>query len=413
MLWIAGACVSVFMTSRAYAAPLEEKLQKQIAEAFEKGNVYAVVQDGSGDFTTIQDGVNAVKSGDTLLIYPGIYEENVEIYNKTVNLLGIDKDSCILQYESIEYNAIPLTFGAGYIANLTIYGYDDGEIEEKQDTISTFYDNSSLESIREWQKNFSGYALHIDQNYTYGREAYVENCRIVSNNNQSIGIGCRGESRITFEACELISNGTGGCIYFHNTDNENLGGEAYFIMKDCELKNYISPYVISIHSMGAVNPVFVTFQKVRTSTIVYDEKGAYNVTNMNAGFDVDEMIVLNTVNLLQPSGYYSSINHDLITYFDIEQSSQYVSSLEEGISPSKKEVALSEGITYLCTKNVDDKWIKKEATCEVQTRKRHVIDIFNNSQLVGDGWCGLDHIYLTPDSYGNTLIEMNYPIVYE
>lgn len=400
-------CMSVFSYNKVFAAT-EEKLQEQIAEAHEKGTVYVVAQDGSGDFTTIQEGVDSAASGDTLLIYPGIYEENVEIYNKTVNLLGTDKDSCFLKYQSTEYHMIPLTFGAGYVANLTIYGFNEGEKENTPMMPMGAYDNSSLESIREWQKNFSGYALHIDQNYTYGKEAYIENCRIVSNNNQCIGIGCRGGSTITFDDCELISDGSGGCIYLHNTDNEKLGGETHFIMKNCELKNYLSPYVISMHSVGAANPVYLTFQNVRTSTVVYENTDAYRKSNMNSSFSVDEVIALEKGDLLQQAGYYFGTSQEYITYYDNRESCEYISSLEAGITPLGDTIEMPEGILYLCmkdSKNEDD----GEITW-TRSAKHYVIDIFNSSQMNGDGWCGLDHIYLTPDSYANTLVEMNYPL---
>lgn len=405
MALVVGACAGMLIPGRVNATGKQEnRLQEQIAEACQKGNVYAVVQDGSGDFTSVQEGVDAVASGDTLLIYPGVYEEAVEIYNKTVNLLGVDRNSCILQYESTQYNAIPLTFGAGNIANLTIYGYDKGETQVKESTTVTSYDNSSLESIREWQKNFSGYALHIDQNYTYGQEAYVENCRIVSNNNQSIGIGCRGKSKITFDSCELISNGTGGCIYFHNTDEKKLGGNAYFIMKDCELVNYISPYVISVQSLDSCNPVYLTFQNVKTSTIAYEEELAYNEANMNTSFDIDTVMILEQANLLQQTGYYSGMKQELICAMNSETRQQYTALLKNGVTPDMQEAVLTEGIHYIKTGKEED------TVSAAEKVKRHTINIINNSQKPGDGWCGLDSIYLTPDSFGNTLIEMNYPI---
>ncbi|MBO5030849.1 MAG: hypothetical protein J6D08_03015 [Lachnospiraceae bacterium] len=407
-LLLAAACMSASSYSKVLAAAADESLQEQLAEAQEKGTVYVIAQDGSGDFTTIQEGVDNAASGDTLLIYPGVYEENVEIYNKTVNLLGTDKDSCVLKYQSTEYHKIPLTFGAGCVANLTIYGFNEGERENNRMVLAGSYDNSSLESIWEWQKNFSGYALHIDQNYTYGKEAYIENCRIISNNNQCIGIGCRGESTITFENCELISNGSGGCIYLHNTDDEKLGGETHFIMKNSELKNYLSPYVISMHSAGEGNPVYLTFQNVRTSTVVYENMNAYRETNMNSSFSIDELIVLEQGNLLRRTGYDSSTAQEYITHYDQKESCKYISSLEAGITPLRDTIEMPEGILYLHTKDS-----KKEDTEKVtQTRftKRYVIDIFNSSQINGDGWCGLDHIYLTPDSYANSLAEMNYPL---
>ncbi|MCD4682329.1 MAG: right-handed parallel beta-helix repeat-containing protein, partial [Bacteroidales bacterium] len=43
-----------------------------------------IKQDGTGDFITIQEGVDAAISGDTILIYPGTYEENVTLYKNLV-----------------------------------------------------------------------------------------------------------------------------------------------------------------------------------------------------------------------------------------------------------------------------------------------------------------------------------------
>ena len=65
------------------------------------GPIYEVILDGSGDFTSIQEAVQQVESGATLLIYPGVYEEHVEIINKTVNLIGASRDDCILISDTI------------------------------------------------------------------------------------------------------------------------------------------------------------------------------------------------------------------------------------------------------------------------------------------------------------------------
>lgn len=397
-----------------YAETVEQKsFLEQLNEAYTKGNVYEIKQDGSGDFTTIQEGVDAADSEDTLLIYPGVYHEAVEIYDKTVHLLGMDRDNCILQYESMNYDKVPLAFGAGRIANMTICGYQlDTELNIDAAYVAeeSLFD-AAVESIESWQKKFSGYALHIDQDYTYGKEVYIRNCKIISNANQCVGVGCRGKSSITFDECELISKGSGGCIYFHNMNIEDMGGESHFIMKNCELMNYVSPYVISMHSTGAINPVYLTFQNVKTSTIAYDEMTSYNVTNMNTSYNIDEMMLFYNIDILSQMGYYSSINEKFVTILDRKESAQYVSSLIKEDAKLIDNVALSEGITYLSTKKMDEKAAPEEAVVEIQTKQRHIIDIYNFSRLVGDGWCGLDHIYLTPDSYGNTLIEMNYPIV--
>lgn len=380
------------------AEPVEQEiLLEQLKDAFSKGNVYEVIPDGSGDFTTIQAGVDAVESEDTLLIYPGVYNEAVEIYNKTVHLLGTDRDNCILQYESTDYHKVPLTFGAGTVANMTIYGYHTGEEKEVDNLYATndAYNNGTVESIQMWQMLFPGYAVHIDQNYSYGKEICMRNCKIISNNNQCVGIGSRGENTITFENCELVSNGSGGCLYFHNTQNEEMSGNAFLTLKDCSLRNYKCPYVISMHSMGEQNPVYLTFENVKVKTIAYERKGAYNDTNMNIGFDADVKATMG----------------EQITFFDKKKSFDFIAFLRQKVSDKEEIPELSEGITYLKMVETNTEYIKKEELSEVKARKRHIFDIYNSSKLVGAGWCGLEYIYLTPESCGNTFEEMNYPLV--
>ena len=48
--------------------------------------VITVKQDGTGDATTIQEGVHQSQDGDTVLVWPGTYTENVEIINKNITL---------------------------------------------------------------------------------------------------------------------------------------------------------------------------------------------------------------------------------------------------------------------------------------------------------------------------------------
>ena len=386
------------MSCEIHAEPVQQEiLLEQLSEALSKGNIYEVIPDGSGDFTTIQAGVEAVESEDTLLIYPGVYNEAVEIYNKTVYLIGTDRDNCVLQYESTDYHKVPLTFGAGMVANMTIYGYHTGE-EKKIDNLyvtNDAYNNGTIESIQMWQMLFPGYAVHIDQNYSYARDICMKNCKIISNNNQCVGIGSRGKNEITFEDCELISNGSGGCLYFHNTQNQEMSGDAFLTLRDCSLRNYKCPYVMSMHSMGDQNPVYLTFQNVKVTTVAYERKGAYNDTNMNVGVDADGKVMLG----------------EQVTLFDEKKSFDFIAFVRQKVSHEEEAPELPEGITYLEMVETNPEYIKKETLLEVKARKRHIYDIYNSSKLVGDGWCGLEYMYLTPESYGNTFSEMNFPVI--
>jgi len=49
-------------------------------------NILTVKQDGTSDYTIIQDAVNAAVDGDTVLVWPGTYTENVDIVGKNITL---------------------------------------------------------------------------------------------------------------------------------------------------------------------------------------------------------------------------------------------------------------------------------------------------------------------------------------
>jgi hypothetical protein len=66
-----------------------------------QSQIITVKQDGTGDFTTIQNAVDSSLNGDTVLVYPGIYYENVDLTDKGIVLTSIwllnQQDSIILQ----------------------------------------------------------------------------------------------------------------------------------------------------------------------------------------------------------------------------------------------------------------------------------------------------------------------------
>ena len=47
-----------------------------------------IKQDGTGDFTTIHEGIIAATDSDTILVYPGTYYENIDyLENEMINCL--------------------------------------------------------------------------------------------------------------------------------------------------------------------------------------------------------------------------------------------------------------------------------------------------------------------------------------
>ena len=55
-----------------------------------------VDDDGTADYTSIQDAVDVAIDGDTVYVYSGKYEEHVVISSKSITLQGEDKDSTII-----------------------------------------------------------------------------------------------------------------------------------------------------------------------------------------------------------------------------------------------------------------------------------------------------------------------------
>lgn len=392
--------ISVFLL---YGTPVHAREVTDIlAEAAQEGAIYEVNPDGTGDFVSIQEGVDSVASGDTLLIYPGVYEENVIIENKTVNLVGMGAEYCILTANVDNYHYIPLTVAAGRVYGLTICGTskkeDDGRAADAI-LAGMSYDIYDSESIYAWQNMYSGYAIHIDDRYASGKALHIENCRIISEGNYCIGIGCWSNMETTVEDCQLISGGRSGCIFLHNNAIDE--GRSQISVRNSQLSTYKGPYIIAVHSEGTINPVDLTFQNVKVSAVAYENNDCYSGTNMNTWFQVEQMENPGVQSFLRTNGYTGLTGSQLVHRGTVEQHIKFNKALTEHRFPLESWPSLDEGITY---------WERAEKLPLNPEKRCCIIEIKNIEEGVsGDGWCGLSGIYLTEDSYGNTLPEMNYP----
>ena len=135
--------------------------------------------------------------------------------NKELQIIGVDRGSCILQYDATAYSKVPLAIGAGSVSNLTIYGIIGNAqktvVPAKEIAIIKTQIHSNLEAHDAY---YSGYTLHINRDILLEKQLSFENCKIISENNYCIGFGSRGNSEIQFENCKLLPYGTGGCIFY-------------------------------------------------------------------------------------------------------------------------------------------------------------------------------------------------------
>jgi len=84
------------------------------------------------DFTAIQDAVDEAGPGDTIIVYPGTYTENI-IIGKSVNLIGEDRDTTIIDANAVKkgifIDAIDISINCliqGFMIRNSGEGYDDG-----------------------------------------------------------------------------------------------------------------------------------------------------------------------------------------------------------------------------------------------------------------------------------------------
>ena len=256
-------CAAIPIPQDAPALVVSQQTEKTTVNESKKPVVtrksLTVAQDGSGDFLTIQAAVDAAPNNANIIVSPGTYNENVRVTDKAVNIIGSDKDNCILTYDTVNYLYVPLEIAAGSVSNITIYGY------HSQDSISSYETELAIASygadVYEPVKDVSGYAVHVEQDCLYGRSLTFTDCRIISENSHCVGIGSRGKSTLTFKNCELINSNYAGCIAMHDSVTEQVGGKSTFIMENCSMITS-GEYAIALITYNSFNSFDMKFTNV-------------------------------------------------------------------------------------------------------------------------------------------------------
>ena len=220
------------------------KLSVVTLEKNKFSNTVIVDKNGGFDYTTIQEAIDGTNDGDTILIMPSVYEEQIKMWGKNRNLVGLDKEKCIIVSKSRLYNNEPLQANIGCISNLTlIAGYGLTPIDK--DTVST------------------SYALHVEYANATSFELVIENCNIISNVAPAIGLGVRYNQKVTIKNCYLETKAKEmyssvysnyfncGAIFCHNdASGSNLGTGGYISIENCELKGVSTAITLQSQNNG-------------------------------------------------------------------------------------------------------------------------------------------------------------------
>lgn len=214
---------------------------------------FKIVAKSGGDYTTINAALQAEPAGTTLLIMPGTYDECVRGFNKEINIIGVNRQDCILLRGTGEYANPPLEAGSGYVANMTIHA-------DRSNTILT--DDSTVDKA---------YAVHIETDFSSGKALEFNNCDLISDWSPAVGIGLRPNFNLKFKNCTLngnylttyrTSSSTKECLgglLFHDSATSLLGANQNIILDNCKVlcngTNAMTAYSLSNLS-NTVNATF-------------------------------------------------------------------------------------------------------------------------------------------------------------
>jgi len=133
------------------------------------GNILYVGGNGPGNYTTIQDAVDAASEGDTIFVYSGTYYESLQI-DKTVTLTGEDKNNTVIDGGS-SGNVVDVTADSVNINGFTVR---NGDVWDAGIYVYDSRDSCIFDCIVS-SNNGSGIALDST------KHALVSNCIISSN----------------------------------------------------------------------------------------------------------------------------------------------------------------------------------------------------------------------------------------
>ena len=242
-----------------------------------------VAPNGSGTYTNIAEAVTNAKDGDTILVYPGTYTEPIEAWGKTLNIVGVDKNSCIIVNDTGNYSTPAVEIDSGRLAGFTIVSTAENPTCDASDVNNYMRD----------------YSIHVDYVHSEGRTLIIEDCIIRNNHRTALGMGCYKNATIIVRNCDIWSDAPPsdiqnplwnkrGVLYFHNRQpsayfNNETGQKMRFINNTMYCEDIIAVYIgdtcdgIDMDTQGWINEMEVEF--INNMICAKNPNGSYKTTS--------------------------------------------------------------------------------------------------------------------------------------
>lgn len=214
----------------------ENELENSFLVQNEKAFVKIVSKEGEC-YSSIKKAVASIKEAGVVVVLPGTYDGNVKAWGKNVQLIGTDRFSCILQYDSGSYSFPPLEMGAGCIRNMTIKT------------------NGGLTPV----EKAGAYAVHVEDNALFNNKLIIENCYIESEHNSALGMGMRGGCNVQLKNVTLKGRDYG--LFCHDSAYTGYTGVQNLSLIKCVIEGTHGDGAMRFDSQGVngakVNLLFV------------------------------------------------------------------------------------------------------------------------------------------------------------